>query len=182
MARTVRLAGGSVQILDMVLPEFDRETSVTRLLIERAPESRLSWAPHPRSRTLGGLCLHLAELPRWAVTVMQQTAYDLNPLEGGARPQTQFESQRATLQRFDEHVVEARAAITGASDADFLARWTLQQAGRTLFTMPRVAVLRSLVLGHLIHHRGQLSVYLRLCDVSLPPVYGPTADNPGREV
>ena len=77
--------------------------------------------------------------------------------------------------------IEARASITGASDVEFLARWTLQQAGRTLFTMPRVSVLRSLVLGHLIHHRGQLSVYLRLCEVSLPAIYGPTADDPARE-
>jgi uncharacterized damage-inducible protein DinB len=171
-----------VQIVDMVLPEFDRETTVTRLLIERAPESRLGWAPHARSRTLGDLCLHLAEIPRWGLTVMQQTAYDLSPSEGEARPQPHFESLLVTLQAFDEHVVQARGAIIAASDADFLARWTLQQAGRTLFTMPRVAVLRSLILGHLIHHRGQLSVYLRLCDVPLPAIYGPTADNPGREV
>jgi uncharacterized damage-inducible protein DinB len=171
----------SVQIADMVLPEFDHETAVTRLLIQRAQESRFSWAPHPRSRTLGNLCLHLAELPLWGVTVMQQTAYDLTPPDVEARPQPQPESQRATLQQFDEHVRQARAAITGASDADFLARWTLQQAGRTLFTMPRVSVLRSLVLGHLIHHRGQLSVYLRLCDVPLPAIYGPTADTSSRD-
>ncbi len=172
-----------MQISDMVLPEFDHETAVTRLLIERAPESRLSWAPHPRSRTLGDLCLHLAELPLWGVTVMQQTAYDLSPPDAlEARPQPRPEPQGAALQRFDEHVGQARAAITGATDADFLARWTLQQAGRTLFTMPRVSVFRSLVLGHLIHHRGQLSVYLRLCDVQLPVIYGPTADTPGRDL
>jgi uncharacterized damage-inducible protein DinB len=174
-------AGGSVQILDMVLPEFDRETAVTRLLLERAPDSRLSWAPHPRSRTLGDLCLHLAELPLWSVTVMQQTAHDLSPPGVEGRPPQHFESREATLQRFDEHVNQARASITGASDADFLARWTLQQAGRTLFTMPRVSALRSLVLAHLIHHRGQLSVYLRLCDVPLPAIYGPTADDLARE-
>jgi uncharacterized damage-inducible protein DinB len=112
---------------------------------------------------------------------MQQTAYDLSPSEGESRPQPHAESQRATLQRFDEHVVQARAALTSASDAHFLARWTLQQAGRTVFTMPRVAVIRSLVLGHLIHHRGQLSVYLRLCEVPLPAIFGPTADTPVRD-
>jgi uncharacterized damage-inducible protein DinB len=174
--------GESVQIVDMVLPEFDHETAVTRLLMERAPELRLSWAPHPRSRTLGDLCLHLAELPLWVVTVMQGTAYDLTQPGVESTPPPQSESPRATLERFDEHVGRARAAITGASDIDFLARWTLQQAGRTLFTMPRVSVLRSLVIGHLIHHRGQLSVYLRLCDVALPAIYGPTADNAGRDV
>ena len=174
--------GGSVQILDMVLPEFDHETAVTRLLMERAPEPRLSWAPHPTLRTLGDLCLHLAELPLWGVTVMQQTAYDLSPPGVESTPPPQSESQPATLHRFDEHVSRARAAITGASDVEFLVRWTLRQAGRTLFTMPRVSVLRCLVLGHLIHHRGQLSVYLRLCGVSLPAIYGPTADNPGRDV
>ena len=174
--------GESVQIVDMVLPEFDHETAVTRLLMERAPEPRFSWAPHPRSRTLGDLCLHLAELPLWVVTVMQGIAYDLSPPGVESTPPPQSESPRATLQRFDEHVGRARAAITGASDVDFLARWTLQQAGRTIFTMPRVSVLRSLVIGHLIHHRGQLSVYLRLCDVALPAIYGPTADNAGRDV
>ena len=100
-----RAGGKPCKFLDMVLPEFDHETAVTRLLMERAPESRLSWAPHPRSRTLGDLCLHLAELPLWGVTVMQQTAYDLSPpgaLE--ARPRPQPEPQEATLQRFDEHV------------------------------------------------------------------------------
>jgi uncharacterized damage-inducible protein DinB len=171
-----------VQISDIVLPEFDHETAVTRLLIERAPESRLSWAPHPRSRTLGDLCLHLAELPRWGLTVMQQTAYDLNPPDVEGLPESRLEPHGRALQRFDEHVAQARAAITAATDADFLVRWTLQQAGRTLFTMPRVSVLRSLVLGHLIHHRGQLSVYLRLCNVPLPAIYGPTADNRGRDV
>ena len=170
-----------MQIADMVLPEFDHETAVARLLMERAPEPRLSWAPHPKSRTLGALCLHLAELPLWGVTVMRQTAYDLNPPDAAPRPQAGSESPLAAIQRFDDHVRQARGAISGASDADFLARWTLQQAGRTLFTMPRVSALRSLVLGHLIHHRGQLSVYLRLCEVPLPAIYGPTADNPARE-
>jgi uncharacterized damage-inducible protein DinB len=171
----------NVQILDMVLPEFDRETTVTRLLLERAPESRLSWAPHPRSRTLGDLCLHLADLPLWAVRVMQQSAYDLSPDDAEPQAHPPTGSQQATLARFDDHVRQARAAIAGASDADLLARWTLQRAGRTLFAMPRASVLRTLVLAHLIHHRGQLSVYLRVCDVPLPAIYGPSADSEGRD-
>jgi uncharacterized damage-inducible protein DinB len=113
---------------------------------------------------------------------MQQTAYDLGPPGMEDLPKPPPESHGPTLQRFDEHVAQARAAIVAATDADLLTRWTLQQAGRTLFTMPRVSVLRTLVLGHLIHHRGQLSVYLRLCDVPLPAIYGPTADNRGRDV
>jgi uncharacterized damage-inducible protein DinB len=171
-----RKQGGLVQIADMLLPEFDHESAVTRLLIERAPESRLSWTPHLKSRTLGDLCLHLAQLPRWAIIVMQEAAFDLNPVDAPPHPPPRFESQAATLRIFDDHVTQGRQALAGAAEAEFLARWTLREAGRTVFTMPRVSVVRSFVLNHMIHHRGQLSVYLRLCDVPLPPIYGPTAD------
>ena len=166
----------------MLLPEFDHEIAATRLLIERAPESRSSWTPHPKSWTLADLCLHLARIPLWGAMVMQLTSYDLDPPDGSAPLPTLYESQTATLQLFDNHVAQARAAIAAASDLELQARWTLQQGGHTLFTMPRVSVLRSFVLSHMVHHRGQLSVYLRLCDVPLPPIYGPTADSPRREV
>jgi uncharacterized damage-inducible protein DinB len=170
-----------VQIADMLLPEFDHETAVTRLLVERAPEPHLWWTPHPRARMLSDLCLHLARLPLWGALVMQQTAFDVNPPDGTRWPQPQFESVPATLRLFDQHVAQARHALADASDPDFLARWTLRDAGRTVFTMPRVSVLRSFVLNHIIHHRGQLSVYLRMCNVPVPPIYGPTADNDGHE-
>jgi uncharacterized damage-inducible protein DinB len=171
-----------VQFTDILLPDFDHETASTRLLLERAPESRSAWTPHARSSTLGDLCMHLARIPFWGVMVMQGTSYDLDPPDGSAPAPARYESHAATLHLFDANVAQARAAIANATDVDFRARWTLQQTGRTLFTMPRVSVLRSFVLSHMIHHRGQLSVYLRLCDVPLPPIYGPTADSPRQEV
>ena len=167
-----------MKIAEMLLPEFDHETAVTRLLVQGAPESRVSWTPHPRARTLGELCLHLAQLPRWGVRVMQLTTFDLTPPDGtDPFPGPSFVSQQATLATLDEHVAQARAVIAGASDPEFLVAWSLKDAGHVVFTMPRLAVLRSLVLSHMVHHRGQLSVYLRLCDVTVPPIYGPTADS-----
>ncbi len=166
-----------MRIGDMLLPDFDHEMAVTRTLMERAPESRLQWTPHPRSWTLAELCVHLAQLPLWGVMVIRQTAFDLHPVDGTPLPRPRFESHAATLRTFDEHVAQARHEINGAADEVLLARWTLQDAGRTVFTMPRLSVIRSFVLSHMIHHRGQLSVYLRLCDVPLPAIYGPTADS-----
>jgi uncharacterized damage-inducible protein DinB len=176
-----RVAGGIVATTDMLLPEFDHEAAVTRLLLERAPESRLTWTPHPRSWTLGELCVHLAHVPMWAAIVMQQPAFDLNPADGPPHLRSRFESHATTLRLFDDHVTQGRRAITEGTEAQFLDRWTLRDAGRTVFTMPRISVLRSFVLSHMIHHRGQLSVYLRLCDVPLPPIYGPTADSAAQE-
>ena len=169
-------------LADMLLPELDHEAAVTRLLLERAPEAHLSWTPHPKSWTLGDLCLHLAQLPLWAVMVMEQTSFDLNPPDGPPPPRPRFESQAATIELFDAHLAQARQAIAAAADAELVTRWTLRDAGRTIFTMPRVSVLRSFVLSHMIHHRGQLSLYLRLCDVPLPSMYGPTADSAAHEV
>jgi uncharacterized damage-inducible protein DinB len=171
-----------MSIAEMLLPEFDHETAVTRLLMERAPESRLLWAPHQKSWTLGDLCLHLATVPSWTALVMHHVAFDMNPAGDPPRPRHQFESHPQTLRLFDKHTAEARQALAGASDPEFLARWTLRDAERTVFTMPRISVIRSFVLSHMIHHRGQLSLYLRLCDVQLPPIYGPTADSAEQEV
>jgi hypothetical protein len=168
-----------MKIADMLLPELDHEAAVTRRLLERVPEGRAGWTPHLRSRTLADLCLHLATLPAWALIVMRQTAFDLSPPDGVPFPRVAFESHAATLSVFDEHVGRARAEIVPASDPELLVTWTLLDAGRPMFTLPRVAALRSFVLNHMIHHRGQLSVYLRLCDVALPPIYGPTGDTAG---
>ena len=169
-----------MKIAEMLLPEFDHETAVTRLLIQTAPEPRMSWGPHPRARTLGELCLHLASLPLWGVRVMQLTTFDLTPPDGiDPFPRHSFASKQATIAAFDDHAAQARAVIADASDPEFLVPWILKDAGHVVFTMPRLAVLRSLVLSHMVHHRGQLTVYLRLCDVALPPIYGPSADTAG---
>ena len=158
-----------------VLPEFDTEMATTRTLLERVPESRASWAPHARSRTLGELALHIASLPRLGLITMESDELDVEPLNGG-NGAVGFNGTADLVRAFDENVKRARVAIESATDSDMMEAWTLRRAGRTVWTLPRAAVLRSFILSHMIHHRGQLSVYLRLTEVPVPAVYGPTAD------
>jgi uncharacterized damage-inducible protein DinB len=157
-------------------PEFDAELTTTRKLIEISPDAKAAWKPHPKSFALGDLGLHIANLVGWTTMTLQRTELDLNPPGGPPWTSPKFESVQATLQLFDDHVRAGRAALLAATDEDLQVGWTLKSAGVPLFTMPRVACLRSFVLNHVIHHRGQLSVYLRLLDVPLPRIYGPTAD------
>lgn len=165
-------------IAQSLLPEFDNEMGSTRQLLELVARTDPSWKPHEKSMSLGDLSLHMSNLVSWGETTMQTTELDLNPPGGPAWTPPVYESPEATLQVFDENVRKARAAIAAASDADMMVPWSLKNAGQTYFTMPRVACLRGFVMNHLIHHRGQLTVYLRLKDVPLPSVYGPTADAP----
>jgi uncharacterized damage-inducible protein DinB len=164
-------------VVEMLLAEFDRETAVSRRLLERVPQDRTSWRPHARSWTLGELSVHLARLPTWVTLTLRGTELDLDPPDGPALPRGVFESAAATIAAFDRSVSDARAALSSTIDAELDVPWTLRKAGETLFTMPRGAVLRTFAFNHAIHHRGQLSIYLRLCDVPLPPMYGPTADS-----
>lgn len=159
-----------------LLPEFDHEMANTRKVLERVVEEKFDWKPHPKSPTLGWLANHLANLPTWATTTIAQDAFDTAPPDGPAPQPPAATSRQAVLDRFDESVRTARAAIAGASDRHLTSPWTLLQGGKTLFSLPRVAVLRSFVMNHMIHHRAQLGVYLRLNDVPVPTIYGPTAD------
>jgi uncharacterized damage-inducible protein DinB len=163
-------------IKESILPEFDHEMKTTRKLLERVPEQDAAWKPHERSMTLGHLAMHLAQLPLWGAVTMGQTELDLSPPGGSPYKTPEFESTAAVLAAFDEHVRQAREAIAAAADPDFMVPWTLKNGGQSIFTLPRVATLRSFVLNHVIHHRGQLSVYLRLRDVPIPSIYGPSAD------
>jgi uncharacterized damage-inducible protein DinB len=163
-------------IKDSILPELDHEMATTRKLLERVPEERADWKPHPKSMSLGQLSAHLATIPFWGIKTMELPELDLNPPGGPGFKSPDFESTQGTLARFDDNVRQAREAIAAAPDQDFFVPWTLKNGGRTIFTLPRVAVLRSFVLSHIIHHRGQLSVYLRLNDVPVPSIYGPSAD------
>jgi uncharacterized damage-inducible protein DinB len=166
-----------MRIADMLLPELDRESGLTRLLLQCAPEAHAGFRPHPRSRTLGELCAHLAQLPAWAPRILTQSEFDLRPPDGSAIPLGAFESLRAARDAFERNAAEARAAVAAASDGELMAMWSLKNEGRTVFTLPRAAVLRTMVFNHAMHHRGQLTVYLRLCDVAVPAMYGPTADS-----
>ncbi|MDQ6736884.1 MAG: DinB family protein [Gemmatimonadota bacterium] len=158
-----------------VLPEFDTEMATTRTLLERVPEGRASWTPHVRSRTLGELASHIANLPRLGLITMESDELDVAPVDGG-NGTPGFNGTADLVRAFDENVKRARVAIESASDSDMMEAWTLRRGGKTVWTLPRAAVLRSFILSHMIHHRGQLSVYLRLTEVPVPAVYGPTAD------
>lgn len=165
-----------MSMADGLLPEFDHEMANTRKLLERVPPDRSDWKPHERSMTLIGLSTHLANLPSWAVLSLKQDSFDVAPPGGEPRRQAPLASVEAALAMFDKNVSEARTAIAGASDGDLTKPWSLLSGGKTVFTMPRVAVLRAMVMNHMIHHRAQLGVYLRLNDVPVPALYGPTAD------
>ncbi len=162
-------------IAETMLPEFDHEMNTTRSLLERVPEDKADWKPHAKSMALGRLANHLATLPEWVVFTLGGTELDFMAPDAPRAPE--FASTAQALELFDEHVKNARAALAAAQDEDLKVKWTLRAGERTIFSMPRIAVLRSSVLNHIIHHRGQLSVYLRLHDVPLPPIYGPTADS-----
>lgn len=162
-------------IKDALLPEFDHEMATTRRLLARLPESEFGWKPHDKSMTLGQLSAHLANIPRWCSAVLDATAFDLADFGEDARPKAAA-SREALLGEFDARVAAARACLVTRSDSELLVPWTLKQGGHELFTMPRISAIRSFVMNHSIHHRGQLSVYMRLKDVPVPPMYGPTAD------
>ena len=160
---------------DALLPEFDREMATTRKLLERVPGDNLAWKPHAKSMTLGRLASHLAELPGWVASIVNESSFNMT----GNPPSPESPSLPDILAMFDKNVATARKTIAAKTDAEFLSPWTLKREGRDMFTMPKVSVVRNFLLNHSIHHRGQLSVYLRLNDVPLPSIYGPSADERG---
>ena len=164
---------------DAILPEFDYEMANTRKTLERVPDDKFGWKPHEKSGAMGWLAGHLANLPTWTGYTINQDSLDLAPV-GGEAPRAEPPTPREELLKlFDKNVTEARAAIAAASDADLFQPWSLLKGGQTLFTMPKIAVLRGFVMNHQIHHRGQLTVYLRLNDIPVPALYGPSADDDG---
>jgi uncharacterized damage-inducible protein DinB len=162
-------------IVDALLPEFDHEMTTTRKVLERVPEGQFDWKPHPKSFSIGALASHVATLPVWGSETLTMLEFDVG---GDQRPPAAPSSKGELLAAFDKNAASARAALAGKTDAELTAMWTLKRNGHTIFAMPRAAVWRSFVLNHLIHHRGQLTVYLRLLDVAVPSVYGPSADEP----
>jgi uncharacterized damage-inducible protein DinB len=159
-----------------LLPEFDWEMANTRKSLERVPEDKLGWKPHDKSMTMGRLAIHLAVLPTWAVATMEQNSLDVAPPGAPPYRPPDAKSRKQILEIFDQNVAAARASIVQASDTQLLKPWTLLAGGKTIFTLPRIAVLRSSVMNHTIHHRAQLGVYLRLNNIAVPAIYGPSAD------
>lgn len=164
---------------DLLLLELDQELPATRRVIELVPQTHVAFRPHAKSWTLGELALHVGNVLTWLPLTLEHTEFDLSPPNGPEHVSPKFESAAATLESFDENARSARVSLAAASDEQLAVPWTLKRRGQTLFTLPRSACVRTFVLNHLIHHRGQLTVYLRMCDVPLPPIYGPTADVTG---
>lgn len=159
-------------IADTLLPEFDREMTTTRKLLERVPDDKFDWKPHAKSMSLGQLAQHVATIPMWGSVTITTSELDV----GAAAQLPPMPTRSALLAAFDQHVSATRTALAAWNDAELAAPWTLKNHGQTVFTAPKAVVWRSFVVSHVIHHRGQLSVYLRMNDVPLPSIYGPSAD------
>lgn len=168
-----------MSIADAIVAEFDRETATTRKFLERTPAAAAGWKPHEKSMTLGQLAAHLANLPSWGGPMLLLPELDIAPVGQPPLKGPDFQSTEALLVAFDRNVAEARAVLAAMSDEEYMRPWTLLVGGQQAFTLPRLAVARSYILNHLIHHRGQYSVYLRLQDVPVPGSYGPSADEAG---
>jgi uncharacterized damage-inducible protein DinB len=159
-----------------ILAEFNHEMANTRKVLERIPEEQAAWKPHPKSYSLGDLAMHLANLPTWVGVTLKKDELDFDPPGGKKDAKRAFDTRKALLKQFDDNVKEAVSAIADTSDDDMRKSWTLKNRGAVVFSLPRVAVMRSFVMNHMIHHRGQMTVYLRLKNVPLPAIYGASAD------
>jgi uncharacterized damage-inducible protein DinB len=159
-------------IAQMLLPEFDQEMKNTRKLLECVPDGKFDYKPHEKSMTLGRLASHVAEMPNYLVSTLRHERLDFTGEEKRVEPT----NCKELLESFDKLSAEARDLLSKATDEDLAKIWTLTFKGQQIFSMPRTAVIRSMVISHLIHHRGQLGVYLRLNNVEFPGMYGPSAD------
>jgi uncharacterized damage-inducible protein DinB len=159
-------------IKDGLLAEFDHETGTTRKLIERVPDDRLEWKPHDKSMTFAALATHISQLPRWGEAILNHPHVDLTTTTSATTPA----ASRAEMLALFDRSVGATRALLDKTDAELGAYWTLRRGDQEIFTMPRATAFRTFVLYHLVHHRGQLSVYLRLNGIPVPSIYGPSAD------
>ena len=161
-------------LIDTLLPEFDREMGQTRKVLDRVPDAQFEWRPHPTSMTLGRLAEHLAEMPLWATTTMAQSELDM--MTPRPADYTSPATRAAVLAMFDTNLRAARVNLVNKTDGEFDAPWKLKAGGKEVFTMPKASVMRAFVLNHMVHHRGQMTVYLRMLGVKIPSIYGPSGD------
>lgn len=159
-------------ILEPLLAEYDREMAVTRRLLERMPPDRLDWKPHPKSTSMAGLGRHLAHMITWGMLALTKDRSDV----GDRPPMESTPALQDILRIFDGNVAAVRALLAAQTDEQLAQTWSLTWQGRDVLSSPRAAIVQSMILNHLIHHRGQLSVYLRLNDIPVPSIYGPSAD------
>lgn len=159
-------------ISQMLLPEYDEEMTNTRKLLELVPEDQFSYKPHEKSMTLGQLASHVAETTTWTKGTIEADRFDMpTGMEGFLA-----KSKQELLATFDKGATEGREQLAGASDEHMGQNWTMTYAGQTIFSTPRTGVIRKWVLNHMVHHRAQLGVYLRLLNIAIPGMYGPSAD------
>ena len=163
-------------IRDAFISELDHEMANTRKTLERVPEDKFSWKPHDKSMSILELVTHLTNLPTWATMTVERDKFDMAPPGEEPERASPASSLSAALEVFDKNVAAARNSIANADDDTLMAPWSLLSGGHELFTMPKATVLRGFFFNHIIHHRAQLGVYLRLNDVPVPATYGPTAD------
>lgn len=161
-------------LAQLLAPEFEQEAAITRRLLERIPTDKLAWTPHPKSMTLGKLAGHIAEIPSWINGTLEFTELDM---AGYVSPDPKDTAE--ILAAFDAAVAAGSPALAAVADADLAVEWTLKMGDMTIFALPRLAVIRTWVINHMVHHRAQLGVYLRLLDVPVPGIYGPSADDSG---
>jgi uncharacterized damage-inducible protein DinB len=165
-----------MSIAQSILPEFEQEMAGTRKVLERVPEDKLDWKAHPKSNTIGWVAAHLANIPHWVTFTLAEDSLDINPPGGEPYRTPPATNRSVVLENFDANVAAAKKAIAAAADAEFMKPWTLLSGGQAIFTMPKIAVIRSFVINHIIHHRAVLTVYLRLNDIPVPGLYGPSGD------
>jgi uncharacterized damage-inducible protein DinB len=163
-------------IADSLLPEFDHEMAITHKVLERVPADKFTWKPHPKSFSMGGLAAHVANMADWASLTLTSDSFDYAPPGAPPYKTPEFATAPELVAAFDKSVAQARAALASADDDNMMAPWSLMAGGKTVMTMPRVAVIRSFVMNHIIHHRAQLTVYIRMNDIPVPAIYGPSAD------
>ncbi len=165
-----------MSLTQSLLSEFDQEMANTRKTLERVPDEKFAWKPHEKSGSMGWLAGHLANIPGWAVDTIKHDSFDMSPGGKPFTPPPAPNSRKELLELFDKNVAAARAALAGTSDADMGKPWSFLNNGVTVFSMPRSVTLRTWVMNHNIHHRAQLGVYLRLNNIPVPSIYGPSAD------
>jgi len=163
-------------IAESILSEFDNEMAGTRKVLDRVPDDKFDWKAHAKSNSIGWVASHLAEIVGWVEGILTQDAWDISPADGEPYRSPSLNSRQQILDHFDAHVAQARERIAATTDEEFGRTWSLLSGGETLITMPKLGVIRTWILNHTIHHRAHLCVYLRLNDIAVPALYGPSGD------
>jgi uncharacterized damage-inducible protein DinB len=168
-----------MRIGQSMVPEFDQEMAGTRKVLERVPNDKLDWKIHEKSATIGWVANHLSDIPAWVAMTINHDSLDVAPPSGEPYKSPSYETIEEIVENFDQNVAQARELLEVVEDEVLHQPWSLLQAGEEIMTLPRLAVIRTWVLNHTIHHRAHLCVYLRVNDIPVPGLYGPSADDAG---